>query len=247
MRPTLSLACAALCTCSPLAGAVDADPYDRLPTASGYREISIYDIPLKQQEDLERAMTGALPVRAGGQAVAPVAVEDRVRIEQNVRKHKKQSNYVQEVYSASMAKRLVSMRAEKAASKVAPSTPGLYVPVRLKATGPCQVQESFSMGVFTAEGMNGFKQYLSCPGGDLVLQDMVLKGVALTTIKELANAEVAGHRALIYGMRDAQGNSFTRLTWVSNNTHHLADKAGTGPKVRNWLVGYGRELVALGR
>ncbi|WP_249673271.1 hypothetical protein [Pseudomonas abieticivorans] len=191
--------------------------------------------------------TEALPLRAGAQPVSAVAAQDRARIEQNLRKLRKPSNYVQDVYSASMAERLLSMRAEKAASKVAPGTAGLYAPVRLKTTGPCQLQESFSMGVFTAEGMNGFKQYLSCPGGDLVLQDMVLKGVSLTTIKELANAQVAGHSALIYGMRDAQGNSFTRLTWVSNNTHHLADKAGTGPKVRDWLVGYGKELVAQGR
>lgn len=222
-----------------------ADALERPTAAEGNREISIYDIPLKEQDHLENAMTSARLLRTGGTASGPSA-QERVQIEQKLRKRKKPSTYVEVVDNASMASRLAQMQAERPRRKLA-NAPGLYEPPRLSLTRQCEVQASYKMGIYTEDGLNGLRRYLHCPDGDLLLQDMVLKGVSVTTIKELANVDLAGHRGMMYGVRDADGNSYTRLTWVSNNTHHLADKAGTTPQVRSWLVNYGKELVAQGR
>ncbi len=232
----------------PMMGALPshADPLGRPTAAEGNREISIYDIPLKDQDHLEDAMTSARLLRASSGGATGPSAEDRALIEQKLRKRKKPSTYVEQVGSASMAGRLAQMQADRPSRRLA-NAPGLYDPPRLSLTRQCEVQASYKMGIDTHDGLNGLRRYLHCPDGDLLLQDMVLKGVLVTTIKELANVDLAGHRGMMYGLRDADGNSFTRLTWVSNNTHHLADKAGTTPQVRSWLVSYGKELVAQGR
>ncbi|QKZ05507.1 hypothetical protein [Pseudomonas eucalypticola] len=219
---------------------------ERPSTNEGYHEISIFDIPFKDQDRLEDAMTSAHLLRASTGPAAGPSAEERAQIERRLRERRKPSTYVETVDNASMVSRLVQVQRERPARKLA-SPQGMYDAPRLSQTRQCEVQVSYRMGVYTENGLNGLRRYLHCPDGDLLLQDMVLKGVAVTTIKELANVDLAGHRGMMYGMRDASGNSYTRLTWVSNNTHHLADKAGTTPQVRNWLLGYGRELVAQGR
>lgn len=246
MNPSKSLACSLLF--SPVVVlSSHAALLERPSPTEGNREISIYDIPLKDQDHLEQAMTSAHLLRAssGGQSMEPTA-EERTLIAQKLRQRKKPTTYVEAVDNASMASRLAQMQAERPGRRLA-NAPGLYEPPRLSLTRQCEVQASYKMGIYTEEGLNGLRRYLHCPDGDLLVQDMVLKGVSVTTIKELANVDLNGHRAMMYGMRDAEGNSYTRLTWVSNNTHHLADKAGTTPQVRSWLVSYGKELVAHGR
>lgn len=245
MTPTKTLACGLLFSPVVVALSAHAAPLERPPVAEGNREISIYDIPLRQQDNLEAAMTSAHLLRAStGMPTGPSA-EERALIAEKLRQRRKPASYVETVDNASMAARLAQMQAQRPARKRA-NAPGLYEPPRLGLTRQCEVQASYKMGVATDDGLNGLRRYLHCPDGDLLLQDMVLKGVSVTTIKELANVDLAGHRGMMYGVRDADGNSYTRLTWVSNNTHHLADKAGTTPQVRSWLVNYGKELVAKG-
>lgn len=245
MTPSKILACSLLFSPLVVALSAQADPVERPTTAEGYHEVSIYDIPLKDQDRLEVAMTSARLLRASvGGATGPT-VEERAQIERKLRQRKKPTTYVEAVDNASMATRLAQMQAERPARRQA-NGPGLYEPPRLLLTRQCEVQASYKMGVLTDEGLNGLRRYLHCPDGDLMVQDMVLKGVSVTIIKELANVDLAGHRGMMYGMRDADGNSYTRLTWVSHNTHHLADKAGTTAQVRSWLENYGKELVAQG-
>ena len=246
MTPTRTLACSLFSSSLVVALSCHAATLDAPSANEGNREISIYDIPLKDQDHLEDAMTRARLLRASTGLAAGPTEEERALIEQKLRQRKKPSTYVEAVDNASMAARLAQMQAERPARRLA-NGPGLYEPPRLSLTRECEVQASYKMGVNTQDGFNGLRRYLRCPDGDLLLQDMVLKGVSVTTIKELANVDVAGRRGMMYGVRDADGNSYTRLTWVSNNTHHLADKAGTTPQVRRWLVDYGKELVAQGR
>jgi len=246
MTSTRILACSLFLAPMAVALSGHAATLDRPSASEGYHEISIFDIPLKDQDRLEDAMTSARLLRASmGQAIGPSA-EEKAQIERKLRERRKPSTYVEAVDSASMASRLAQVQRERPARKLA-NAPGMYEAPRLGMTRQCEVQVSYRMGVYTESGLNGLRRYLHCPDGDLLLQDMVLKGVAVTTIRELANVDLGGHRGMMYGMRDANGNSYTRLTWVSNNTHHLADKAGTTPQVRNWLVSYGKELVAQGR
>ncbi|WP_416423358.1 hypothetical protein RAM80_26485 [Pseudomonas sp. App30] len=245
MTPSKALACGLLFSPVVVALSGHAAPLERPTVAEGNREISIYDIPLKDQDNLESAMTSAHLLRASSGPGSGPSAEERALIAEKLRQRRKPSSYVETVDNASMATRLAQMQAQRPARKRA-NGPGLYEAPRLSLTRQCEVQASYKMGVATDAGLNGLRRYLHCPDGDLLLQDMVLKGVSVTTIKELANVDLGGHRGMMYGVRDGNGNSYTRLTWVSNNTHHLADKAGTTPQVRGWLVSYGKELVAKG-
>ncbi|MHA6195593.1 hypothetical protein ACX3YG_14610 [Pseudomonas wadenswilerensis] len=122
----------------------------------------------------------------------------------------------------------------------------MLTPIDLDITQPCQLQGTAASGVHNRKTgqFSGFARFYDCPTGEVSINDMSFYGMRKITIREQNNVDIEGIGGRMSGFRDGSGNSFTWLSWVSNEVGHQVQKAGVDEATREWLMQYARELVS---
>ncbi|MFJ4257501.1 hypothetical protein ACIP01_11235 [Pseudomonas monteilii] len=118
--------------------------------------------------------------------------------------------------------------------------------IDLNVTASCKLVTTQPNGVYirTTKEHSGFSRFFRCPDGAVYSRAMTFYGMRKITIKEQNNVHQPTFTGQMYGSRDKHGNSYTTLSWVSNNIDHVVQKTGLDESTRNWLIQYADELVA---
>lgn len=206
----------------------------------GHVEISIYDLPEGSTKDLATAVreySKHLDANVAQSAQAKRS-ERNVQAAHDLAVFPKE--YVYDVENASLYRSID----EKLI--VNDYTSLMIKPVDLASTRSCELLGTTVNGVYNRKTKehSGFSRVFECPTGYIVTRDMTFYGMRKITIKEQNNVVVNGVGGKMYGYIDKNGNSYTTLSWVSNNIDHLVQKTGTDAATRKWLIQYAQELVS---
>lgn len=211
-----------------------ADQLTQLPR-TGHVEVSIHDPPEGSSEHLDAAIK-EYRKNPGAAKVSP-SLRRSASGEETVAFPKER---VLDVDNASLEARL------KQTPTMTDFSSLRVKPIDLNVTASCKLVTTQPNGVYirTTKEHSGFSRFFRCPDGAVYSRDMTFYGMRKITIKEQNNVHQPTFTGQMYGSRDKQGNSYTTLSWVSNNIDHVVQKTGVDESTRNWLIQYAEELVA---
>lgn len=223
------------------AAAADAPAAPTTGFKPGLLELSVYDMPAGSFDNLGKAireyrrrqMRGEPPLPPGPRADA--------------------ERYV----AQELAARQTIVEVPDARLDTYPSRPGLtpeeidtqlwLKPLSPAITVGCEVTSTRGHKLMSKGRDAGYLRHYRCADGDVMDSSMLMLTMGSTTFKELANVDLNGIRGYYHALRDAEGNGYSNLRWVSNNTLHNVQKSGTDEAVRAWLVSFALEVIAAGR
>lgn len=213
---------------------VTADQGSQLPR-TGHVEISIHDLPEGSSKDLDAAIRAYRKDPAAAEGASSLR---KLRSGDEIAAVPKDRIF--DVENASLEGRL------KQKAPLTDFSSLRIKPIDLKATAACELLSTQPNGVYirSTKEHSGFSRFFRCPDGAVYTRDMTFYGMRKITIKEQNNVHQPTFTGQMYGNRDQQGNSYTTLSWVSNDIDHVVQKVGADESTRNWLIQYAEELVA---
>jgi hypothetical protein len=204
----------------------------------GHFEISIKDLPPGSSKDLGAAMREYSRSIARGDQPKPGLSQRAMNPSDEVVSFPKEH-----VYEVDDARLNWGLEKKPSLADYA----GLEIkPVDLEVTASCELVTTQPNGVYNRRDNvhSGFSRHYKCPLGDVYLRDMSFFGFRKITIKEQNNITIGSVQGRMSGFRDKVGNSYTMLSWVSNEVDHLVQMSGTNEETRQWLIRYAEELVS---